>query len=51
MKLAALQLISQWNPAGDELAAKSQELILMMVEQSDAPFSRRAVRRALERAT
>lgn len=39
-KSHALSLLRRWEPRGDELAAKSRELILLMVEQSRAPFSR-----------
>lgn len=36
----ALSLLRRWEPGGDKLAAKSRELILLMIEQSRAPFSR-----------
>jgi 8-oxo-dGTP pyrophosphatase MutT (NUDIX family) len=35
-----LDLVRAWDPEGDDLAAKSRELILLMLEQTDAPFSR-----------
>jgi len=40
MRDAALAEVRAWQPASDDLAAKSQELILLLLEQSEAPFSR-----------
>jgi 8-oxo-dGTP pyrophosphatase MutT (NUDIX family) len=36
-----LEMIRRFNCTGDDLAAKSRELTLMMLEESEYPFSRR----------
>ena len=38
---ATLELVSSFVPAADDLAAKSQELILSMLRHTEAPFSRK----------
>ena len=38
---STLELVGSFVPADDDLAAKSQELILSMLRHTDAPFSRK----------
>lgn len=40
-KTEIIDMIRRFDCAGDELAAKSRELTVMMLEESDYPFSRR----------